>query len=246
MGGSLVVMGIALMGGVVVAFATSNASGQTTAAAAPTSQPTTAAAAAVVPPPPIVSTAAAPATAPATAPAVAQHADWAETMNRLATLLAGKDLTALVHALEPAPVIRVFANDTLQTPERLLGHTTGSKVLGVHAYDKIPTTLATDLAEDFQSAGDAVPENIRQGMTPSDAAAAKRSNESAGQWLAQVLQPAKGQVMGVIILWPEHRGRSLGGEPKRATFVLVKASLVDGKYALRQITFGDPLETPHR
>jgi hypothetical protein len=143
MGGSLVVMGIALMGGVVVAFATSNAAGQTTAAAAPTSQPTTAAAAAVVPPPPIVSTPAAPATAPATAPAVAQNADWAETMNRLATLLAGKDLTALAHALEPAPVIRVFANDTLQTPERLLGHTTGSKVLGVHAYDKTPTTLAT-------------------------------------------------------------------------------------------------------
>ena len=165
-------------------------------------------------------------------------------MNRLASLLAGHDVAAVTKALEPAPVIKPFSSDVLQSPERMLGATTGSKILGVHAYEKPPTTLATELAEDFNSAGDAVPENVRQGMLPTDDASAKRANETAGQWFTQVLQPQKDSVTGIIVLWPENKSRSLAAAPKRAIFVLVKAQRVDGQYVLRQITFGDPLESP--
>ena len=38
--------------------------------------------------------------------------------------------------------------------------------------------------------------------------------------------------------------RVVAGDPKRAIFVLVKGEKVDGLYVFRQITFGDPLETP--
>ena len=180
--------------------------------------------------------------APAAEP-VNERADWTRTMNRLATLLAGKELRPLQKLLQPSPVIRPFGSDALQTHDRLLGATTGSTVIGVHAYDKPPTTLATDLANDFHDAGDVVPQGIREGMLPTDEAAARRGNETAAQWLVQVLQPEKHEVTGVIILWPQTRGR-LASAPNRATFVLVKGEQVDGLYVLRQITFGDPLESP--
>ena len=86
--------------------------------------------------------------------------------------------------------------------------------------------------------------NVRDGMVPPDDAAARRANETAGQWLMQVLQPDKHEVTGIVVLWPPTRGRSIAAEPKRATFVLVKGEKVDGVYVLRQITFGDPLDTP--
>jgi hypothetical protein len=174
-----------------------------------------------------------------------ERADWSGTMNQLATLLAGKDLPALQQLLRPSPIIRPFSSDALQTHERLLGATTGSTVLGVHAYDKPPTTLATDLSNDFANApADVVPQNVRERMVPRDEAAARRANETAAEWLVQVLQPDKHEATGVIVLWPPTRGRSIAAAPRRATFVLVKGENVDGLYVLRQITFGDPLETP--
>jgi len=114
----------------------------------------------------------------------------------------------------------------------------------VHAYDKTPTTLASDLSNDFTAAGDTVPQSIRDGMIPPDEAAAKRANETAADWLVQVLHPEKHEVMGVIVLWPASRGHSIASDPKRAIFVLVKGEKADGQYVFHQITFGDPLETP--
>lgn len=165
-------------------------------------------------------------------------------MNRLGALLAGKDLAALQKMMQPSPVIRPFSSEALQTHERLLGATTGSKLLGVHAYEKPPAGLATDLANDFNDAGEEVPQSVREGMLPTDVDSARRANDTAGQWLVQVLQPQKDEVMGVIVLWPKALGRALAGAPTRATFVLVKGEKVNGAYVLRQITFGDPLDTP--
>lgn len=173
-----------------------------------------------------------------------EDADWTQTVNNLAELLAGNDLVALQRTLRPTPVIRPFGSDALQTPGRLLGATTGATLLGVHAYSHPPTTLASDLANDFSSAGDEVPQNVRAGMVPPDGDAARRANETAGQWLVQVLQPREEDVTGVIVLWPATRGRAPAAAPKRATFVLLKAERVDGAYVIRQITFGDPLESP--
>ena len=216
------------------------------AAATPAAKPATTTQPAATKPP--VASSTTEETAPPSAAAVAtdpdDRSDWTTTMNRLGELLAGKDLPALQKMLRPSPIIRPFASDALQTHERLLGATTGSTVLGVHAYDKPPTTLASDLSNDFAAAGDVVPQNVRDGMVPPDDAAARRANETAGQWLMQVLQPDKHEVTGIVVLWPPTRGRSIAAEPKRATFVLVKGEKVDGVYVLRQITFGDPLDTP--
>ena len=82
-------------------------------------------------------------------------------------------------------------------------------------------------------------------MVPRDDAAARKANETAGQWVAQVLQPEGDEVVGVIVLWPDNKSRAAAAAPSRAIFVLVKAQQTGGVYALRQITFGDPLESPN-
>lgn len=166
---------------------------------------------------------------------------WNDALHQLADAVRGKDLNALVAMLDHGPVIRNFSSDAIQAPERLLGAATGARLLGVHAYVKAPTTLATDLAANFQNAPN-LPDAIRQRMTPPDDGAAKRANETAGQWMSQVLQPAKDQPVGVIVLWREERADTFGAPRTYPIFLLVKAQLLDGQYVVRQVTFGDPLE----
>jgi len=169
--------------------------------------------------------------------------EWEGAVHQLAELLVGADADALTTSLTPPPVIRSFHSDTLQSPQRLYTLTRGSAHVSARAYLQIPATLATDLSADF-SAAETVPESARTAMAPPDDAAAKRANETAAQWLAHVLQPAKDQVTAAIVLWPDPRRASLSGPVRRATFVLVKGQLIDGRYVICQISVGDPLEPP--
>jgi hypothetical protein len=166
-------------------------------------------------------------------------ATWALTVKQLADALGGKDAATLSALVQAGPIIRTFDSDMLLNSDKLLGATSGVTVLGEHAYLKPPTTLASDLAANFQSAAD-VPEQIRDRMIPPDESTAKKANETAAQWLMQTLQPAKDQHVGVIVLWPNERNASYAIR-KRPIFVLVKGQLIDGQYVLRQIMFGDPL-----
>jgi hypothetical protein len=179
-----------------------------------------------------------------TQPAQATPVGWQDTVRQLADRLIGTDAPALNAALTPPPVIRSFTSDTLQSPDRLLGVTSGAIVIGVHAYSIMPTTLASDLAADFKEAANKIPEAARSQMAILDPSGERRANEIAAQWLTQVLQPARDQAVGVIVLWPEARRLALNGPVRRATFVLVKAQFVNGRYVLVQITVGDPLEPP--
>jgi hypothetical protein len=187
-------------------------------------------------------------TQPATAPVSFAATEWPNRVQALARALAGSDLTAVEAILAPAPAIRGFSSEALQTPARLLGATTGSKVLGVHAYPATPKTLASDLATDIQEAGETVPESTRQQMIPPDEAAARRANETAAAWIASTLKTdeADAQPTAVILLWPvEHKSRR-EGPARRATFVLVKGERHGDRVTFRQIVFGDPLEAPLR
>ena len=172
-------------------------------------------------------------------------ASWQQVVERLAEQLAGQDLTALRSSLSgAAPVIRNFSSDSATSIERLLASTTQAKLLGAHAYAKVPATLATDLANDFQNAGDIVPEQVKKDMAPRDASAERRANDTAASWVMQVLQPRKDQPVGVIVFWPTDRRLPTDTSARRAIFVLIKGQLSGEQFVIQQITFGDPLETP--
>jgi hypothetical protein len=165
---------------------------------------------------------------------------WSQSLSLLADAMRGNDIDALTSLLDHGPLIRCFASDVVQSPERLLSATGGSRLLSIHAYLKTPTTLASDLAADLQNAS-GLPDATRERMIPSDETAARRANETATQWITQTLQPAKDQLVGVIVLWKEERSDTFGTPRTRPIFVLVKAQLVENQYVVRQVTFGDPL-----
>jgi hypothetical protein len=210
------------------------APGQTTRTTPPASQPATVQA---VKPPQTPG----PATS---APSPTDQPSWAQKIADLADQLSSQDLPAVQAALKSVPAINRFASATSQTPDRLLAVTNTAKLLGTHAYTGVPQTLASDLAADFQSAGDAVPESIRQAMVPGDKAVEKRANETAAAWITQVLQPTKDQLVGVLVFWPTERRLAADTSARRAIFVLVKGQPANGSFAIQQITFGDPLESP--
>jgi hypothetical protein len=185
----------------------------------------------------LIASLAAAASAQATQPA----AGWQESVERLSGAVRGKDLKTLSAVLDRGPAIRMFGSDTLQPPERLLGATTGAKVLGLHAYLKVPTTLASDLAEDFKTAD--VPETVRRDFIVDDSSAERNANEVAGHWLSQMLGPGSDSPVAVIVLWRQERSDTFQNTAaRRPVFLLVRGELVEGQYVIRQIVYGDPLD----
>ena len=196
-----------------------------------------------------VTTTTSPASAPApeettTTPDPSRDPGWVQTIERLAGQLSGQDLGAIRHTLDRDTAIRKFSSDATVTPERLLASTMQAKLLGAHAYPQVPQTLASDLGSDFRNAGEVVPQQVRDDMTPPDEAAAKRANETAAAWVTQVLQPRKDQPVGVIVFWPTETRLPGDTSARRAIFVLIKGHAANGAYAVERVAFGDPLETP--
>ena len=175
----------------------------------------------------------------------AARRSWPEAVHALAVAVSAQDMAATSRTLDASTLIRSFASETLKTPERLVAAGAGAKILGAHAYLSVPKALASDLADDFRGAGDAVPEATRVAMTPPDETAAGKANETAGSWVASVLKlDSREHPVGVIVLWPQERASRVDGPPRRAIFVLVRGQRVDEHFVIKQVVFGDPLETP--
>jgi hypothetical protein len=178
---------------------------------------------------------------PLSSPSTQPTESWSDTVGRLTDALRGTNLGALDRILDSGPIIRAFASDNLLNSDRILGATSGSKLLGMHAYLKVPNSLASDLSDDFKAAD--VPENLRRDMVLADAASERHHNETAAAWIAQILQPTGGQEIGVIVLWRREKADSFSSNASnRPVFVLVKGELQGDKHVIRQIIFGDPLD----
>ena len=166
---------------------------------------------------------------------------WQETVEQFATAVRGNNLKALQKCLDHGPSICTFNSETLQPPERLMGTTTGAKVLGMHAYLKTPSTLATDLADDFKASD--VPEPLRRDFVISEEGLEKDANETAARWVTQALKPQGDQPIAVLVLWRQERADSFqNAAAKRPVFLLIRGEVVDEQYIIRQIAYGDPLE----
>jgi hypothetical protein len=166
-------------------------------------------------------------------------------MAQLGNALASRDVPAVDRLLVPMPLIRNFTSDSAQPAERLIAATMDARVLGVHAYLGVPSTVATDLATDVKEAGEAIPQQAMvAGLVPADEAAARRANETAAAWVAQVLQPGPDDLVGVIVVWPGKRSDLLSPSARHPIFVLVKGRAnPDGGCTVQRIHFGDPLDS---
>jgi hypothetical protein len=179
--------------------------------------------------------------APTTRPIAA--ATWPEAAARLARALVGKDITEVATLLSGAERLSRFGSDAFDTPDRVMGSTTGMIALGVHAYSTRPQTLASDLATDFRDNPN-VPESVRRDMVPPDDEALKRADVTAGEWIAHVLKLDKEQPVGVVVLWPDlqRRGPDASSAAPRPTFVVVKGEAMPDGFRITNLVYGDPLQ----
>ena len=151
--------------------------------------------------------------------------------------------------------IRQFNRQTHEDVAALRRACAGMSPLSARAYTDVPPALASDVAADVRDAK--IPERAKRRLTAADAADARRADETAARWVATTLEPARGDPIGVIVLWP-HADLSAATDAADADadddtdddakrlptplFILVKGQPTsDGAFRIRQIFYGDPL-----
>ena len=179
-----------------------------------------------------------PAPAQTTRPA---PAGFGELLQKLAEHLVDRDLSPLTEVLAEDATIDSFA-DGQQPPEKLMQVLSGTIPVSARAYGQSPSSLASDLAEDFEH-NKQVPDNVRRDMIP-DSESIVRANVTACQWVMQTLDPGRRHAVGVIVVCPHPEPAPLNKRPipVQPIFVLIKAEMDGGKFKIRQIVFGNPLE----
>ena len=178
------------------------------------------------------------ATPPAAKLSSAQLSSWAGVAEHFVKNLAAGEVESAWTLVAARARIDEFDPDAPATFARLADLAKRSTLLGVHAYETSPTTLAEDIAADVRRA-ETVPEELRRRMTPKDEDEAARANATAAQWLAQNLAAEKGQPLATIVLWD--------ATESQVVFILAKGQKIAGSHAGFQIThvvFGNPLIVP--
>ena len=169
---------------------------------------------------------------------------WGETARTFAQALIAGDVTNFTATLAPEAAIRPLDDQTSITPEALLQLITGATLVSTRVYSQTPTTFASDLAADFATAA-TVPAASRREMIP-DQSTMIRANNTANRWIGDTLQPAKGEMIATLVLWPAPEANpspALRPTNVRPIFVLLKGTADAGKYLITQVRFGDPLAT---
>ena len=145
-------------------------------------------------------------------------AGWVRIMSQLTDALTGeaREGQAVADANDAAPTaakpsidslvpddvkIQSFGSSDFEPRTRLAQQTSGLTIVAVRAYAWPAETVASDLSTDVENC-DVFPAALRKEFMPRDETDAKRANATAQQWIFNLLQPAPGQTVGVIVLWP--------------------------------------------
>ena len=171
---------------------------------------------------------------------------WAEVVTQVAAALSDESGAAGLGSLVTDDVsIQSFGNSTSESRYRVQQQTGGLNLVAARAYSWPAETIASDLAADVRESA-SMPETVRQQFTPRDDAEAKRANATAQQWVFNVLQPAPGQVVALIVFWepqPMTTSFLLGmapPEPKPPLFILLKGQKGgNDEFHITHIVYGD-------
>jgi hypothetical protein len=166
---------------------------------------------------------------------------FADLVQKLAEDLVERNTPVLADALADDATIERFGEGQ-QPIDKLVQVLSGTISVSARAYGQLPSSLATDLADDFQH-NKQVPDSVRRDMIP-DSESIVRANVTAGQWVMQTLDPGRRHVVGVIVVCPHQEPAPLNKRPTpvEPIFVLIKAEMDGGKPKIRQIVYGNPLD----
>jgi hypothetical protein len=178
-----------------------------------------------------------------TPPAVPQG--WSDLVGKVSSMLCEDPApAALSDSITDDVSIRELSSSGIQSRYRLQEKTAGTTIISAHAYAWPAATIASDLAADIKQY-DSLPDPLRKQFALPDDSSANRANTVAAQWLGNLLRPADGQNVAVILVW--HQPPPAGSiatnptaESKPPLFILIKGIKgSDDQFRITQIAYGD-------
>jgi hypothetical protein len=157
---------------------------------------------------------------------------WAATVEQFARSTEKGELPAVLALLARDAQLRSFETSDLAAARAMVDSAADWKLLGAHAYEFPPASLAGDIASDVKGS-DLVPDADKRKMTPIDENEKARANTTAADWVAQTLASKRNQHVGVALFWHTRLNRPM--------FVLMKGQATDGAYAVSLAVYGDPM-----
>lgn len=123
----------------------------------------------------------------------------ATAANRLAQWLCGQDEPAAKSALAvDASAVDVVRSRPMGMGE-LAGRFQGARVLAVLTYAGAPKTLASDLSQQLKQIEDIAGADLRPLICSNEKT--RQADDTAADWMTDVLRIKEGDASGVIILW---------------------------------------------
>jgi len=172
-------------------------------------------------------------TQPAEPTAAPAPVTWAATVEQFARSTERGELSAVIALLTRDAQLRTFeAPDSAAAARAMVDSAADWKLLGAHAYEFPPASLAADIANDVKDSP-LVPAADKRKMTPVDETEKARANTTAADWVAQTLGAKRNQPVGAALFWNTRLNRPM--------FVLMKGQSSDDAYAVNLAVYGDPM-----
>jgi hypothetical protein len=154
-------------------------------------------------------------------------------------------------ATDPSPIATIATAQPLARGKRvdadeLANRFTGAQVLASVAYDRKPTTLASDVSEQLKNV-ESVAASILAPLLVDDAKKT-RANEVAGNWAGELLEATDDDAIGACVLWwGDGENKSVAGDAStgpRLILCLFRGQRLPGSNELliTRIAWGDPAD----
>lgn len=164
----------------------------------------------------------------------AAPATWFATVEQLAKGTEKGDVPLVAASLTRDATVRSFESPEPAAARTLVDAAAEWKLLGTHAYEFPPVSLAVDIAADVKNS-DLVSEADKRKIIPLDAAEAARANSTAADWVSRTLGAERDHLIGVAVFWSMRTNRPvfvlMKGEPGRG----------DVAFAVKLAVYGDPM-----
>ena len=169
---------------------------------------------------------------------------WQRAVDEFTKLAFARDSRAGSSYLTKNVKIESFNGTKLRGLVEVQYDLAGGKLVTARAYERLPQTLAADLASDIESSP-AVPEEKKSQFIPSATLALERANATAAEWVRKSLALEDGDhLVAVVMVWhPNGAGKSRNSPGP--LFMLVRArpgQPHEPAFQITHIVFGSPIK----
>jgi hypothetical protein len=163
---------------------------------------------------------------------------WTECIERFADALgSGAEEPQIAALLDKATKLHGFRAGEEVNLGQMLAAADKSLIVARHAYAQAPTTLAGDIAADFERS-ESIPAELKQAMVPPTAPAMQRADQVAADWVRTSLNLRASQSVGVIVLYSPEAEQT----DAACQFILLKGERLGRDFHILEIAFGNPVK----